>query len=104
MMPARRVFLSAFAFHLCGSLLLGYLVLPSFTAMREPPRPPPSFAPLLVGVTRLFFFPLVSLANLMLVTPLEQPGLGFIVANSALISALAAGLYALVTKRRHSVA
>jgi hypothetical protein len=90
--------------HLSLTLLIGYIVLPLFHTMREPPPPPPPYAPVVFALADVLYFPLVSLVQRLLVTDWAQPGLSYVLANSALVSALVTLAYALLRRTRHAVA
>jgi hypothetical protein len=75
-----------FAFHLAVTLALGYIVVPQFDSMTEPPPRPSPVATVLAPLSRIFYFPIVSWAASSFVTGYSRPGIGFVIANSALVA------------------
>ena len=104
MLAARRITLAIFVLHLAASLLLGYVVIPPFDTMVEPPPPPPPYAPALLAIIRVFYFPVISWAIGALVTGLSRPGLGFVLLNSALVATLLGLVLLMLRKLRGAVA
>ena len=89
-----------FLFHLFVTVVLGYVLLPRFESLVEPPPQPPSFAPIVRAAVYLFYFPIVSLAHEASLIGLSRPGLLFILGNSLLVTAVLLGIRRLFRSTR----
>jgi hypothetical protein len=102
----RRLAVAIFVSHIAGTLIIGYLLIPDFRTTVQPPPAPPFYATLIRGVISFFYFPVISWACDALITPISQPGLCYVVANSGLVAVVISVVVvvALAQRRTHAVA
>jgi len=98
-----RAVVAIFLIHVGTTLALGYLVLPQFESI-DRPSVVPAPAPVLAGIVRAFYFPLITWATDALASGPARPDIWFVVLNSLVVASFLAGLLFLAWPRKRAVA